>query len=126
MCISCMNPGERMARRFVERGRRFQVRRKGELRLDEQSFNGLIQNISQKGLFVISNYDLEVGMELWIRVELAPGLPFEGKIKVRHFNDGCFGAEIIDADSQSRENWKRFLELSYPGQAELPDRRSGS
>ena len=83
-----------MARRFVERARRFQVRRKGELRLDEHRFKGLIQNISDKGLFVVSNYDLKVGMELWIKVELAPGLPFEGKLKVRHFDDGCFGAEI--------------------------------
>ena len=38
-----------MAKRFVERARRFQVSRKGELRLDEHRFNGLIQNISQKG-----------------------------------------------------------------------------
>jgi PilZ domain-containing protein len=115
-----------MAKRFVERARRFQVSRKGELRLDEHRFKALIQNVSQKGMFVISNYDLEVGMELWIKVELAPGLPFEGKIKVRHFDDGCFGAEIIEADSQSRSNWKQFLETHYAGQSELPERRSGS
>lgn len=115
-----------MAKRFVERARRFQVSRKGELRLDEQRFKGLIQNISQKGMFVVSNYDLEVGMELWIKVELAPGLPFEGKIKVRHFDDGRFGAEIIEADPQSRSNWKQFLETHYAGQSELPERRSGS
>ena len=113
-----------MAKRLVERARRFQVSRKGELRLDEQRFNGLIQNISQKGLFVISNYDVEVGMELWIKVELAPGLPFDGKIKVRHFDDGCFGAEIVEADPQSRRNWKQFLETHYAGQSELPERRS--
>jgi hypothetical protein len=115
-----------MTKRFVERARRFQVSREGALRLDENEFNGLIQNISQKGMFIISNYDLEVGMELWIKVELAPGLPFEGKIKVRHFDDGCFGAEIIEADPQSRNNWKAFLETHYVGQSELPGRRSGS
>ena len=115
-----------MAKRFVERARRFQVSRKGELRLDEHRFNGLIQNISQKGLFVISTFDVEVGMELWIKVELAPGLPFEGKIKVRHFDDGSFGAEITEADPQSRSNWKQFLETHYPGQSELTERRSGS
>ena len=68
-----------MAKRLVARARRFQVSRKGELRLDEQRFNGLIQNISQNGMFVVGNYDLEVGMELWIKVELAPGLPFDGR-----------------------------------------------
>jgi hypothetical protein len=104
-----------MAKRFVERARRFQVSRKGELRLDEHRFKGLIQNISQKGMFVVSNYDLQIGMELWIKVELAPGLPFEGKIKVRHFDDGCFGAEVIEADPQSRKNWQQFLETRYPG-----------
>ena len=113
-------------KRFVERARRFHVSRKGELRVDERRFNGLIQNISQKGMFVISNYDVEVGMELWIKVELEPGLPFEGKLKVRHFDDGSFGAEIIEADPQSRSNWERFLETHYPGQSALPERRSGS
>jgi hypothetical protein len=115
-----------MTKRFVERPRRFQVSREGVLRLDENEFNGLIQNISQKGMFIIGNYDLEVGMELWIKVELAPGLPFEGKIKVRHFDDGRFGAEIIEADAQSRSNWKAFLETHYAGQSGLPERRSGS
>ena len=115
-----------MAKRFVERARRFEVSRKGELRLDEHRFKGLIQNISQKGMFVVSNYDLQIGMELWIKVELAPGLPFEGKIKVRHFDDGCFGAEVIDADPQSRKNWQQFLETRYPGQSGLPERRARS
>jgi hypothetical protein len=115
-----------MAKRFVERAPRFQLSRKGELRLDEQRFNGLIQNISEKGMFVVSSYNLEVGMEIWIKVELAPGLPFEGKIKVRHFDDGCFGAEIIEADRQSRSNWKRFLEAHYSGQSELPERHTAS
>ncbi|MGQ0749021.1 MAG: PilZ domain-containing protein [Betaproteobacteria bacterium] len=115
-----------MARRFVERARRFRVNRKGELRLDEHRFKGLIQNISEKGLFVVGNYDLDVGMELWIKVELAPGLPFEGRIKVRHFDDGCFGAEIVEADPQSRRNWQQFLETHHPGQTDLPERRAGS
>ena len=115
-----------MAKRFVERARRFQVSRRSELRLDEQRFNGLIQNISDKGLFVVSNYDVQLGMEVWIKVELAPGLPFEGKIKVRHFSDGCFGAEIIEADPQSRSNWAQFLEAQYPGQSKLSERRSSS
>ena len=115
-----------MAKRFVERARRFQVRRKSELRLDERRFNGLIQNISDKGLFVVTDYDVEVGMQIWIRVELEPGLPFEGRIKVRHFNDGCFGAEIIEADPQSRRNWQQFLEKHYPGQSELPEQRTNS
>lgn len=115
-----------MAKRFVERARRFQVSRKGELRLDEHRFKGLIQNISQKGMFVVSNYDLQIGMELWIKVELAPGLPFEGKIKVKHFDDGCFGAEIMEADPQSRKNWQQFLETRYPGQSRLPERRTRS
>lgn len=113
-----------MAKRFVERPRRFQVNRKSELRLEEHRFKGLIQNISEKGMFVVSSYDLAVGMELWIKVELAPGLPFEGKLKVKHFDDGCFGAEIIEADPQSRRNWGTFLETHFAGQASLPERRS--
>jgi hypothetical protein len=114
-----------MSKRFVERPRRFQVSRNGELRLDEHRFKGLIKNISQKGMFIVCNYDVEVGMELQVKVELAPGLPFDGKIKVRHFADGSFGAEIIEADAQSRDNWAQFLETEYPGQAGLSDRRSG-
>jgi PilZ domain-containing protein len=112
------NQGGNMAKPFVERARRFPVSRKSELRLDEHRFKGLIQNISEKGVFVVSNYDLEVGMEIWIKVELAPGLPFEGKLRVRHFDEGRFGAEIIEADPQSRSNWKQFLETNYPRQSE--------
>ena len=39
---------------------------------------------------------------------------------------GCFGAEIIEADPQSRRNWQQFLEKHYPGQSELPEQRTNS
>lgn len=77
-----------------------------------------------KGLFVICNYDLEIGLELFIKFDLEPGTPFEAKIKVRHFSDGCFGAEIIEVDPQSAGNWRDFLESHYAGQSGLPERRT--
>lgn len=113
-----------MNKRPVERPRRFQISRKGELVYEDHRFKCLIQDISQKGMFVICNYDLEIGLELQVKFELEPGLPFEARIKVRHFSDGCFGAEIVEADSHSSNNWKQFLENNYAGQSKLPERRA--
>jgi len=113
-----------MNKPHVDRPRRFQISRKGQLTYEEHQFACLVQDISVKGLFVICNYDLEIGLELMIRFDLEPGLPFEGKIKVRHFNDGCFGAEIIEAGPRYESNWNRFLEDNFTGQASLPERRA--
>jgi hypothetical protein len=111
-------------KRPAERPRRFQISRKGELVYETHRFKCLIQDISQKGMFIICNYDLEIGLELTVKFELEPGLPFEAKVKVRHFTDGCFGAEIIEADPRSNNNWKQFIEDHYAGQSRLPERRS--
>jgi hypothetical protein len=112
-----------MSKRPAERPRRFQISRKGELTYETHCFKCLIQDISQKGMFIICNYDLEIGLELAVKFELEPGLPFEAKIKVKHFTDGCFGAEIIEADPVSSSNWKQFIENNYTGQSRLAERR---
>lgn len=83
----------------------------------------LIHDISEKGIFIISNYYLETGWELAVRFELEPGLHFEAKIKVRHFDDGCFGAEILETDPQSDSALKQFLKNNYADQSRLPERR---
>jgi hypothetical protein len=83
----------------------------------------MIHDISEKGLFIVCNYDLEIGLDLELSFELMPGMPFKAKIKVRHFDDGCFGAEIVDVDPPSSNNWKKFLESNYKGQLVLPERR---
>lgn len=108
------------------RPRRFQILRKGELTYEEHRFICLIHEVSEKGLFVVCNYDLEVGLDLEVSVELKPGLPFKAKIKVKHFDNGCFGAEIMEADPDSRTNLKKFLESNYAGQSSLPERRTRS
>ncbi len=77
----------------------------------------LIHDISEKGIFIISNYYLEVGQELAVRFELEPELHFEAKIRVRHFNDGCCGAEIIKVDPRSDGNLKQFLRGNYADQS---------
>jgi len=113
-----------MSKPQVLRARRFQISRRGQLTYEEHQFACLVQDISVKGLFAICNYDLEIGLVLTIRFDLKPDLPFEGKIKVRHFNDGCFGAEIVEADPRYLENWNRFLEDQFGDQANLPERRA--
>ena len=89
-----------------------------------QRFACLIQDISRNGVFLISNYDLEAGLELEVRFELEPGINFQAKIKVKHFDDGCFGAEILETDPQSDNALKQFLETHYSGQSKLPERRA--
>ncbi len=108
---------------MVGRTHRFQIRRKGELIYEHHRFMCLIHDISEKGIFIISNYYLEIGQELAVRFELEPGLHFEAAIRVRHFNDGCCGAQILEVDPRSDSNWKRFLRDNYADQSRLPERR---
>jgi len=109
--------------KVARRPRRFQIRRKGELSFDNHRFICLIHDISEKGIFIICNYYLEMGWELAVRFELEPGLPFEAKIKVKHFSDGCCGAQILEVDPRSDSNWKQFLKNNYAHQSRLPERR---
>lgn len=112
-----------MNKSSVERPRRFQINRRGELTYDEHRFPCLIHDISEKGMFLICNYDLEIGLELEVKFELEPGSDFRARIKVRHFSDGCFGAEIVKADPQSESNWNQFMEVHFCGQSGLRERR---
>lgn len=105
----------------VERPHRFQIRRKGELIYEHYRFMCLIHDISEKGIFIICNYYLEIGQELAVRFEFEPGLPFEARIKVRHFNDGCCGAQILKVDPRSDSNWKQFLRDNNDHQSSLPE-----
>jgi hypothetical protein len=107
----------------IQRPRRFQISRRGELAYQEHRFKCLLQDISVKGMFVICNYDLEIGMELEVKFELEPGSEFKAKIKVRHFKDGCFGAEIVETDPRSEKNWNQFMETHFAGQVKLAERR---
>lgn len=113
-----------MSKLPINRPRRFQISRRGQLTYEEHQFACLVQDISIKGIFVICNYDLEIGLELMIRFDLKPDLPFEGKIKVKHFHDGCFGAEIVSAEPLYLGNWNTFLEDQFGDQPNLPERRA--
>ena len=75
---------------------------------------------------IICNENLKVGEDLKVKFELEPELPFEATINVRFFDDGCFGAEIMEADPDSSNNLKQFLQNKYPGQSGLVERRSRS
>lgn len=107
----------------VQRQRRFQISRRGQLTYQEHRFACLLQDISVKGMFIICNYDLEIGLELDVQFELEPGSNFNAKIRVKHFKDGCFGAEIVEADPLSEKNWNQFMESHFAGQVDLPERR---
>jgi hypothetical protein len=112
-----------MSKNHVQRPRRFQISRRGELAYEDHRFPCLLQDISVKGMFIICNYDLEVGLELDVKFELEPGLDFQATIKVKHFDNGCFGAEIVRTDLQSEKNWNHFMETHFTGQLRLPERR---
>lgn len=91
------------------------------MRYEDHRFMCLIHDISEKGIFIICNYYLEIGQELMVRFEFEPGLPFEAKIKVRHFSEGYCGAEIMEVDSRSDGNWKQFLRDNNAHQSSLPE-----
>ncbi|HET7597980.1 MAG TPA: PilZ domain-containing protein [Burkholderiales bacterium] len=110
-------------RSHIQRSRRFPVSRRGMLVHDNHRFACLVQDISERGIFLICNYDLDIGLELAVQFELEPGADFSGRIKVRHINDGCMGAEVVAADPESDRNWRHFLESRYAGQLQLAERR---
>ena len=113
-----------MERPYSARPRRFPISRRGELTYEEHCFPCLIQDVSEKGMFIICNYDLDPDLELNVKFDLEAGLPFQARINVRHFKDGCFGAQIAEAGPQSAANWTRFLENNFSGHLRLPERRS--
>ncbi|MEK6592482.1 MAG: PilZ domain-containing protein [Pseudomonadota bacterium] len=122
-CIHFGGSQFRMNKPNVMRPCRFQLNRKGELTYQDRRFACLIQDISEKGIFIICNYNLGIGLELEVKFELEAGLHFNSKIRLRHIDGGCFGAEIIEVDHRSDSNRKRFLDSNYYGQAWLPGSR---
>jgi len=108
---------------YPQRPRRFEISRRGTLSYGSHRFPCLVQEVSEQGLFLICNYDLEIGLELDVEFELERGADFSGRILVRHCYDGCVGAELIAADARSRRNWKHFLESHYSGQPVPEERR---
>lgn len=115
---------DHMGKPKVIRPRRFRIGRKGELTYEGRRFACLIQDISRKGIFLICNFALKVGQELEVRFELEPGIDFHARIKVRHFDDGCLGVEILEADPQSDSALTQFLKTRYANQSKLPERRA--
>jgi len=112
-----------MSKSEAIRPRRFQIKRRGQLTHGDHHFACLIHDISELGMFLICNYDLELGLELDVQFELEPGIDFRAKIKVKHFDNGCFGAEIVEADSRSDRALTQFLDSRFSGQSKLPEKR---
>ena len=112
-----------MNKPLAKRPRRFQISRKGELTYDDHRFACLIQDMNTKGVFFFCSHDLATGQELEVSFELAPGLDFSARIRVRHFSGGRGGAELMEVDPRSRSNWNQFMEANFYGQLMTPERR---
>lgn len=104
-----------MKRMKYERPRdiRFPHSRRGELSDWNTCFPCLIQDISVSGIFAICARDLVIGQELEVRFELTPGHFHRCKIRVRHVEHGCFGAEILDVGKQENKDFRQYLEKCF-------------
>ena len=101
-----------MRRTKYERPRdvRFPHTRRGELTYNGTRFPCLIQDISVRGLFIISARDPAVGQEFGLSFELTPGYFHQCEIRVVHVDEGCFGAEIIEVGEQERKTFQHYVE----------------
>lgn len=101
----------------VARPHRFSLKRKGELSYEltfgEQRCKCLIQDINEKGMFVICNDKLKVGEEVDVSFDLEQGLPFKAKVKLKFFDNGCFGAQFVNIDTRSAWNLQQYLAHNY-------------
>ena len=89
----------------------------------EHRFICLVQDISEKGVFLICNYNLKVGWVLEVRFEMEHGIEFSARIKVCHVDNGCFGAEIVELSPKSKTVLQQFLNSRFVDQSDLPERR---
>ena len=76
-------------------------------------FPCLIQDISINGILGICARNLEVGQELEVAFDLTPEHVHRCKIRVQHFDHGCFGAQIIDAAEPENKVFQQYVEKRF-------------
>ena len=92
---------------------RMSVSRRGTLKSGEIWFPCLVQDMSKKGFFLVSNRAHRVGQSLDLRFALYPEKNLECKVEVRHVNEMGVGAQIVEIDQKGIDLCQLYLQEQY-------------
>jgi hypothetical protein len=93
---------------------RVPVSQKGELSSEDSLwFPCLIVDMSDSGILMMSNREIQVGQVLDYKSELFPGKVLECKLEVMHVDDTRLGTKIVEIDEMGMSLCKLFLEEQY-------------
>jgi hypothetical protein len=101
---------------------RLPVSHRGTLNSGDAWFPCLIENMSERGLLVLSNRAFPVGQVLEFRCEFHPGKLFNCKLEVRHVDDTVVGTKVIEIDKREVSYYQLFLEEQYADRATVRSR----
>jgi hypothetical protein len=93
--------------------RRFPVSLRGTLNAGEAPFPCLVENMSEKGFFIVSGREHSVGQSLDFRCALFPEKFLECKLEVRHVSDDGVGTKIVNIDRKSTDLCHLYLQEQY-------------
>ncbi len=93
---------------------RVPVSQKGALSSgDTLLFPCLIVDMSDSGILMMSNREIQVGQVLDYKCELFPNQYLECKLEIVHVDDMRLGAKIVEIDEKGTSLCKLFLEEQY-------------
>lgn len=86
----------------------------GTLTLGDTSVPCVIQNMCSRGFLIKYSLGLPVGQALRLKCELTPAQFVECTVQVRHVNDHCLGARVVEISDDTKILCQRFLEGRRP------------
>ena len=92
---------------------RVSVSRRATMKSGEIWFPCLVQDMSKKGFFLVSNREHKVGQSLNLRCALYPEKNLECKVEVRHVNETGVGAQIVEIDQKGIDLCQLYLQEQY-------------
>jgi len=70
----------------------------------------LIQEFSSKGFLIMSTVKAQPGDTLELKSELYPARFLRCKVEVRHVNDDCLGAKIVEVSDAGLRLCRQFID----------------
>ena len=89
---------------------RVPITRRGLLGAPTASHPCLIQDLSSKGLLLMSTVKAQLGDQLALKCELYPERFLECKVEVRHIHDDCLGIMIVEVSDASLALYRQFID----------------
>ena len=89
------------------------ISNRGTVKAGEIWWPCLVQDMSKKGFFLVSNREYHVGQSLDLRFALFPEKHLECTVEVKHVNETGVGAEIVEIDQRGMDLCQLYLQEQY-------------